>query len=532
MSKGKVYLVGAGPGAPDLMSVRGAQLLATADTIVYDRLIPSLQLLPVNKNARMIDVGKEAKKHRRKQSEINQILIDEAKAGNKVVRLKGGDCFVFGRGGEEAIELKKAGITFEVVPGITSSISVPAYAGIPVTHRGVSTEFAVVTGHEDPTKGKSTINWPNLAKAVHTLVFLMGVKNLEYIVTQLIDNGRSGDTPAAIIYKGCSWEQKVLTCKLSELPEKAKKEGFVPPSITVIGDVVSKREEIGRWFEELPLMGKSFLCTRPDEQNRELALELTRLGGRAIISSLIEVKARECSEELKEAFTNLSQYDWTVFTSSRGVSFFFEQLKEEGRDSRSFGHCKIAAIGTTTARTLESYGIVPDLIPEQFTAEGLLESFAKLNDEHPLNDMQILVPRASGARQTLVAGLSKNGAKVTEIHTYDTIQTGTFSKEAVTAIANDEVDRVILCSPSTVESYVKALEAIDKTVKATSSPTNDDAKSSKPTNTETTNSSNLPLVTAIGPVTAQRARELNLEVSEVATVYTIEGIIAACQRCT
>lgn len=522
MSSGKVYLVGAGPGAPDLMSVRGAQLLATADTIVYDRLIPSLQLLPVNKNAKMIDVGKEAKKHRRPQSEINQILIDEAMAGNKVVRLKGGDCFVFGRGGEEAIELKKAGIAFEIVPGITSSISVPAYAGIPVTHRGVSTEFAVVTGHEDPTKGNSTINWPHLATAVHTLVFLMGVKNLDYIVTQLIKNGRSGDTPAAIIYRGCSWDQRVLTCKLSELPEKAKEEGFVPPSITVVGEVVSKRDEIGHWFEELPLIGRSFLCTRPEEQSRELALAITRLGGRAIISPLISIEARKTSAELRAAFATLSEYNWTIFTSPRGVSIFFDKLKEEGRDSRAFGLCKIAAIGTATARALKESGIVADLVPEKFTAEGLLESFKELEktENQSLANQKILIPRAREARETLITGLIELKAQVEEIHTYDTIETAILSDEAATALQNGEIDRVILCSPSTTQSYVNALGRLE---------IKDNSMNSNNKKTGGAETCKLPSVTAIGPITAQRAKELKLSVTEIASVHTIEGIIEVCQ---
>jgi uroporphyrinogen III methyltransferase/synthase len=338
----------------------------------------------------------------------------------------------------------------------------------------------------------------------------------------LIKYGRSADTPAAIIYKGCTWEQRVLTCKLSELPDLAEKGGFVPPSITVIGDVVSKRDEIGRWFEELPLIGKSFLCTRPEDQNRKLALEITRLGGRAIISPLIEIKARDASDELRKAFSNLPEYNWTIFTSPRGVSIFFDQLIEEGRDSRSFGPCKIAAIGTATASALKERGIIADLVPEKFTAEGLLESFRSLEKttNKPLKDQKILVPRAKEAREKLVTELREMNAQVTEIHTYDTIETAVFSEEAATALMNGEVDRVILCSPSTVQSYVNGLSKlkVDNQIIETGS-----------TDTGNANTFKLPAITAIGPITAQRAEELNLNVTEIAEVHTIEGIIEACQ---
>ena len=503
---GKVYLVGAGPGDPELISLKGANLLAIADTIVYDRLIPSLELLPIRPSATMIDVGKEAKKHRRKQSEINEILIEEARKGNVVVRLKGGDCFVFGRGGEEAIELKKAGIAFEIVPGITSSISVPAFAGIPVTHRGVSTEFAVITGHEDPTKGDSTINWPHLATAVHTLVFLMGVKNLPHIVEKLMQYGRSGDTKAAIIYKGCSWEQKTLTCTLSELPVKAKEAGFEPPSITIIGDVVGLRDEIGHWFDQLPLKGKTFLCTRPKGLNRELALAISRLGGRPLISPLIRTETMK-SPELKETIATLSDFDWTIFTSARGVDTFFQAMKEEGYDARAFGKGKVCVIGSATADSLEQYGIRPDLIPEAFTAEGIIKAFK----EHLLtvSDLKILIPRAKGAREILVKELTRAGAHVTEIHTYTTDQTGVFTAETSKALMSGNVDSVILCSPSTAESYGKALKELAQS-------------SGKPLPS--------PSITTIGPITGERARELDLPVAKEASVHTIQGIIDTISR--
>lgn len=432
--------------------------------------------------------------------------MKEASQGKTVVRLKGGDCFVFGRGGEEAIELKNANIPFEVVPGITSSISVPAFAGIPVTHRGVSTEFAVVTGHEDPLKGESTVNWPHLATAVHTLVFLMGVKNLPAIVGKLIDHGRSPDTPAAIIYRGTSSKQRTLVCKLSELPEKAKEQNFRPPSITVVGDVVGLRKEIGNWFEQLPLFGKTILCTRPKDLNREFALSLCRLGAEPVISPLIEVTPREDLPELQTAISSLKDFSWTVFTSARGVEFFFAELEKAGLDARAFGTCRIAAIGCATARELRKHAIKADLIPTQYTAEGLLEEFsAVLNErssdrENKNTAPKVLVPRAAEAREVLVSGLQDLGAEVTEIHTYDTIIKGELTDKAVEYLRAGIIDRVILCSPSTAESYCKAL----KTLEGISSPP----------------------VSVIGPITAAKARELGLTVAEEASTHSIEGMIA------
>ncbi len=494
---GTVYLVGAGPGDPDLLTQRAVNLLSSVDSIVHDRLIPPLALLTIRPDARLIDVGKSPTKHRRSQDEINQILVKEAKAGRSVVRLKGGDCFVFGRGGEEAIVLAEAGIPFEVVPGVTSSIAVPAYAAIPVTHRGISTEFAVVTGHEDPAKPESTIDWEHLAKGVGTCVFLMGVKNLQKIVNKLLEFGRAPETPAAIIYRGCSSAQKVLEAPLAELPKHPEIGTFKPPSITVIGNVVALRKKLGPWFEKLPLHGLRFLCTRPIEQGgRELAMALVRLGAEPILSPLIEVTPRENVKGLVSSFCKLSarEYSWTIFTSANGVHFFFDELDSNCLDSRAFGGCRLATIGPATADALDEYGLRSDLIPRKFTAEGLLAALPM-----DLTDQRVLLPRAAQARPTLVEGLNERGATVDEVHLYDTTPAQKLSPEAEEAINNKLLDAILLFSPSAADAYHELTKERDER----------------------------PPAVAIGPITGARARELGIDVIGEAKAHTAKGLLDA-----
>ena len=491
---GKVYLVGAGPGDPSLLTQRAADLLANADSIVHDRLIPPLELLELRPDARLIDVGKTPTKHRRSQDQINQILVEEAKAGNMVVRLKGGDSFVFGRGSEEAIVLKAAGVPFEVVPGVTSAIAVPAYAAIPVTHRGVSTEFAVVTGHEDPNKAESNIDWAHLAKGVGTCVFLMGVKNLKKIVARLIEHGRSPDTPAAIIYRGCSWAQKVLEAPLQDLPHHPEIGTFKPPSITVVGNVVALRKQLGAWYEELPLHGRRFLATRPIEHGgRDLALSLLRLGANPVLSPLIEVTPRDNPSGLPGALCNLSarQYNWTIFTSANGVHFFFDKLAENSLDSRAFGGCHLATIGPATALALDEYGLTADLVPDKYTAEGLLAALPK-----DLTEQRVLLPRAAQARPTLLEGLCGRGAAVDEIQLYDTEPASELSPSAAEMIAAKELDAALLFSPSAAEALFELTKKMEK-----------------------------PPVVAIGPITGKRANELGFELLAEADEHTVVGLL-------
>ena len=540
----QVYLLGAGPGDPDLLTVRAAKLLKEADVIIHDRLIPPLNLLQINPLAKLIDVGKEAKTHRRSQGEINEIILQEAKSHKKIVRLKGGDSFVFGRGGEEAELLFKAGIDYEVVPGISSAIAVPAYAGIPVTHRGVATEFAVVTGHEDPKKKSSSIDWKHLARGVGTCVFLMGVKNLKKIVSKLIENGRDPATPAAIIHRGCSGAQRVLEAPLEDLPDAKGIQEFVAPSITIVGEVVKLREKLGAWFERLPLFGRCFVSTRPLERGgRKLALSLMRLGARVINSPLISIEKRDPVEGMDEALGRLGSrgFSWIIFTSANGVEIFFQELYSRGLDVRVFGKSKIATIGPATAKALKQYGLVSDLTPKSYTAEGLLEllpsSFnvagevaggaagevvgsaagevaggigEELGKEEKTRGPRvgrceagkqearasILLPRAEGARPKLVEELKARGADVVELKTYRSRAaqhlSQDFEREA------DSVDALILFSPSAAEAYARLTEENPKARLG---------------------------VIAIGPITGGRARELGLEVLAQAKEHSLDGVL-------
>jgi len=491
---GKVYLVGAGPGDPDLLTVRAARLLATADCVVYDRLIPPLAYLPMRPDVRRIDVGKEPTRHRRSQADINAILVAEARAGHTVVRLKGGDCFVFGRGGEEALELAAAGIPFEVVPGVTSAIAVPAYAGIPVTHRHVSTEFAVVTGHEDPDKEEATVDWAHLARGVGTVVFLMGVKNLQRIVDLLVAHGRPPETPAAIIHRGCSSAQRVLVAPLAELPHHPDVATFVPPSITVVGEVVALRSRIGPWFERLPLFGRRFLCTRPLEYGgRDEATALVRLGADAVCCPLVTVVERPEPAGLPAAVDGLATgaYGWVVFTSANGVRFFFDRLHELGRDARCLGSSRLAAIGSATAAALAARGLRADLVPSAFTAEGLLEDLPS-----DLRGTGVLVPRSAQARPTLVDGLTARGARVDELSIYDTVAATALTDDGRQALVDGTLTAVPLYSPSAAQAFADL----------------------------TTDVPRRPPCVTVGPITGRRARELGLDVAAEAEDHDRAGV--------
>ena len=334
MKQGIVYLVGAGPGDYKLISVKAKEYIEAADVIVYDRLADSRLLAWAREDAEMIYVGKASSQHTMKQEDINQLLVDKCAAGKTVVRLKGGDPFVFGRGGEEALALVDRQLPFEVVPGITSAISVPAYAGIPVTHRAVATSFAVVTGHEDPLKGESNMRWDKLSTGVDTLVFLMGVENLPHITAQLIANGRPADTPAAVIRWGTKPEQEVLVTTVGAAAEAVAKAGLKPPAIFIVGEVVNLREQLA-WFDTKPLFGQTVLVTRAREQASVLTELLEERGARCIEAPAIKMIDPESFAPLDGAIVSLDSYDWIIFTSTNGVDSFFRRLHHAGSDSRA-----------------------------------------------------------------------------------------------------------------------------------------------------------------------------------------------------
>ncbi|MEE8419194.1 MAG: uroporphyrinogen-III C-methyltransferase, partial [Dehalococcoidales bacterium] len=369
MKTGKVYLVGAGPGDPDLISVKGVNCLKRADTVIYDRLLDERLLEMAPPGAERIYVGKAAGEHTLPQDKINRLLVDKGKEGKTVVRLKGGDPFVLGRGGEEGEALKQNGIPFEIVPGITSAVAVPAYAGIPVTHRGMSSSFAVITGHEEPGKETSSINWENLATGVDTLVFLMGLKNLPEIAARLTEFGRPADTPVAVIKDGTRPGQVTVTGRLDNITDIVREARLTSPAIIVVGEVVGLREKLG-WFDNRPLSGKRVLVTRARRQASALSKLLAEKGARPVELPAIDILPLQNTSELDGAILDLSNYDWIIFTSVNGVSAFWERLRELKLDSRALSGLKTGAIGPATAEALEAVGIIADFIPQTYTGEG------------------------------------------------------------------------------------------------------------------------------------------------------------------
>jgi len=384
-----VYIIGAGPGDVGLITLKGVECLREADVVVYDYLVSKDLLKYAKADARFIYAGKQGGAHTLSQWQINDLLVKEVKAGNIVARLKGGDPFIFGRGGEEAEKLAANKIPFEIVPGVTSAIAVPSYAGIPLTHRGLTPTVAFVTGHEDPTKEKSDINWSALAR-IGTLVFLMGVKNIEKIVRELKDNGRSPQTPAALIRWGTTPRQEILEGNLSSIVQLVRERKFAPPAILVVGEVVALRGTL-QWFDSKPLFGKGVVITRPEKQADDLAKLLMNKGANPIHFPTIKIVPPPSWRELDAAIKNLENYDWLIFTSANGVAYFFERLFAKKKDIRDLKGIKICCIGPATAQQVASRGIKIDLIPQKFISEGILESFARKN----LKGKKILLARAA-----------------------------------------------------------------------------------------------------------------------------------------
>jgi len=501
-AKGRVWLVGAGPGDPALITMAGVACLAGAEVVVYDRLADPRLLDLAPPDAERISVGKAASSHSMSQEEINDLLVAKAREGKRVVRLKGGDPFVFGRGGEEAEALVAAGIPFDVVPGISSATAVPAYAGIPVTHRRMASSFAVVTGHEDPTKGESSIDWDHLAKGIDTLVFLMGGANLAEIAERLVECGRAPDTATAVIRWGTTPNQRTVTGTLADIADRVAKAGLTPPVITVVGSVVGLREKL-RWYDNRPLFGKRVLVTRASKQAGELSQALADLGAEPVELPAIEIVPRVERAKLREVLRRLdaAEYDWLVFTSANGVDIFFDHLYQAGRDARALGRTQICAIGPGTAEELAWHGIAADLLPERFVAEGVVEALSKRD----IMGKRLLWPRARGARRTLALGLERLGAQVDELPLYSAAVPKEPDAEALARLRAGEIDIVTFASSSAVRNLVKMLggdtSALEK-----------------------------PLIACIGPVTAAAARKLGLRVDVEAPEHTVEGLVRALAR--
>ncbi|MEE9203128.1 MAG: uroporphyrinogen-III C-methyltransferase, partial [Dehalococcoidia bacterium] len=394
-----MYLIGAGPGDPGLITVRGLECLAAADVVVYDHLVDERLLESARKDARLIFAGKQQRKHTLSQEEISALLVSLGREGEVVARLKGGDPFVLGRGGEEAEALAAAGIPFEVVPGVTAAVAVPAYAGIPLTHRRLASSFAVITGHETPDKGQSTIDWERVSGGADTLVFLMGVSNLEAICRRLVGHGRPASTPAAVIRWGTYPTQETVTGTLSDIAERALQAGMAPPAVLVVGEVVSLREAL-RWYDNRPLFGKRVLVTRSRHQASRLSHLLAQEGAQPVELPTIEVQPAP-SPALDKALSHLGDFGWAVFTSANGVEAFFSRLGELGRDARALGGVKLCAIGEATAAALSGHGLRADLVPGEFSAGGILSAF----DGQDIGGVRCLLPRAEAVPPELARGL-------------------------------------------------------------------------------------------------------------------------------
>lgn len=491
---GKVYLIGAGPGDPKLLTIRGAEALARADVVVYDRLVHPAILKHARPDAEMIYVGKASSRHAMKQEEINRLLVLKAREGKVVARLKGGDPFVFGRGGEEAEELFAHGIEFEVIPGITSATAVPAYAGIPVTHRKLCSALGIITGHEDPTKTESSVKWDRIATGMDTLVFLMGVENLPEIVSELVRHGRPKETPIALIRWGTRPEQETLVGTLETIVRQVEETGLESPAVIVVGEVVALREKL-RWFDNRPLFGKKVIVTRSREQASALTEKLEALGAEVIEFPVIRiVPIAECGMRNAELLGR--EFDWIIFTSANGVECFVRRLIELALDVRAMGRAKLGAIGPATAAAIERYGLRVDYVPSEFVAEAVVRDFP----EDP-RGKKILLARAKEAREVLPEKLAELGAEVHVAAVYETMVEDAEAARVRKMIEAGEVDAVTFTSSSTVKNFMSLLEGAKLPERVT--------------------------IVCIGPVTAQTARELGLEPDVVAEEHTIEGLVEA-----
>ncbi|MFC2014531.1 uroporphyrinogen-III C-methyltransferase [Chloroflexota bacterium] len=500
MDNGMVYLVGAGPGDPDLISVKGIKCLEKADVIFYDRLAYEGLMDIAPAEAERIDVGKIAGKHTKPQDEINRLLVVKAKEGKTVVRLKGGDPFVLGRGGEEGEVLKQNGVSFEVIPGITSAIAVPAYAGIPVTHRGVASSFAVITGHEDPSKETSSLKWEKLATGVDTLIFLMGMGNLPEIVARLVEHGRPVSTPAGVIQNGTRPEQVTVTGTLENIVNKVKEHNLASPAIIIVGEVAGLREKLS-WFDNRPLFGKRVLVTRAGHQASTLSQLLAGRGAQPVELSAIEIQAIEDTKELDGIILTLKHYNWIIFTSANAVEAFWNRLHELKKDSRILDGIKLGAIGPATRQALENEGIIPDYVPESYSNEGVIAGLNKQN----ISGQQFLLPRADIADKALTDGLIQLGASVQEVAAYRTVPATESLTRAKDMLLAGEIDVITFTSSSTISNLISAFAGEPLTL-------------------------NGAKVACIGPKTAETAVKAGLKIDIMAAEQTIPGLVTAIEE--
>ena len=500
--KGKVYLVGAGPGDPGLITVKGLECIKKADVLIYDYLASPILLKHAKEHTEILYVGKKGGDHTLSQDEINALIAEKAQKGLTVTRLKGGDPFIFGRGGEEAEILVRNKIPFEIVPGVTSAIAAPAYAGIPLTHRKFTSTLAFVTGHEDPLKEESDIDWTALAKGIGTIVFLMGVKNLPYITNRLVSHGMDPDTPVALIRWGTTPRQTTVTGTLDTISERAKNAGFKPPAVIVVGHVVKLREKM-KWFENHPLMGRSIVVTRAREQASELVQHLSDLGAECLECPTIKVAPPDDLKPLDKAIENLSTYDWLIFTSVNGASFFFNRLYAKNKDVRALCKMHTAVIGPATAKRLLDFGLQSDIVPETYRAESIIKAFTGKD----LNGKKILLPRAKEARPILPLELTRMGAVVDEVTAYCTRAVQDNANLVLKRLREKTIDLITFTSSSTVKNFHALLPHQDLKILMQD-----------------------VTVACIGPITADTARNLGFDIHIIAESFTIPGLCEAIKQ--
>lgn len=493
---GLVYIIGAGPGDEGLVTLKALDRISRADVIVYDRLVNPGILKYAQKDAELINVGKMPDDHPVPQGQINAILVDHALKGKRVARVKGGDPFVFGRGGEEAQALLQQGIAFEIIPGITSAVSVPAYAGIPVTHREYASSFHVVTGHESADKSDFAANYKALAAVEGTLVFLMGVKNLREITEKLVENGKAVTTPVAVIERGTTENQRVVTGNLSNITDIVKEAGIQSPAVTVVGDVVSLREELN-WFPKGKLAGRRVVVTRTREQASKLSEKIKELGGTALEFPTIKITPPVDLEAVDQAISSVKDYQWLVFTSDNGVRSFLSRMKTLELDIRHLFGLKIAVVGPGTRDALWEAGLKADYMPNAYTVEALAKGLLERVAAHE----RVLLARSQQANPVLPELLSSQQISYMDLAVYQTLPDTTDRQDLIAELGKKQIDYITFTSSSTVLSFVSLL-----------------------------GKENLKLLegvglVCIGPVTERTAQEEGLKVAATANAYTIDGLV-------
>jgi uroporphyrinogen III methyltransferase / synthase len=495
---GTVYLVGAGPGDPGLLTLRGAECLARADVVVYDHLANPALLSRCRPDAERVYAGKQGGGPSVPQAQVTALVIERARAGRSVVRLKGGDPFVFGRGGEEAEELAAAGVPFEVVPGVTSAVGATAYAGVPLTHRDHASSVTFVTGHEDPAKEPSDLDWDALARG-GTLVFFMGVRTLATLAERLVAHGRPASTPAAVIRWGTTPEQRTVVGTLADIAERAREAGIAPPALTVVGDVVRLRERI-RWFDAKPLFGRRVLVTRAREQASALAEALREEGAEPVEFPTIAVRPPGSWADLDAALARAAAYDWIVFTSPNAVRSVVERLRAAGRDVRALGGARLCAVGPATAAALEALGLAVAVVPPEYRAEAVTAAL----DREDLEGRRVLFPCAEQARDVVPKALAARGARVDVATAYRTVPPEGGAAGVRAMLEEGRLDAVTFTSGSTVRNLVEMLGRDDAPRLLAGT-----------------------LVAAIGPVTAEAAAAAGVRVDLVAEAATIPALVRA-----